>query len=102
MSMHPQGRIQKPKAQVKVDLGQAETLQCEKCTNYLFITSFVLKKISALISPNGQEGIVPIQVYSCGNCGTVPKMFLEGSGLGLDEEINKPKEDALSRPDLMG
>jgi hypothetical protein len=26
---------------------------------------------------------------------------LEGSGLGLDEEINKPKEDALSRPDLM-
>ena len=32
--MHPQGRIQKPKAQVKVDLGQAETLQCEKCTNY--------------------------------------------------------------------
>jgi hypothetical protein len=27
-------------------------------------------------------------------------MFLEGSGLGLDEEINKPKEDALSRPDL--
>jgi hypothetical protein len=28
-------------------------------------------------------------------------MFIEGAGLGLDEEINKPKEDALSRPDLM-
>jgi len=27
-------------------------------------------------------------------------MFLEGSGLGLDEEINKPKEDSLSRLDL--
>jgi hypothetical protein len=25
---------------------------------------------------------------------------LEGSGLGLDEEINKPKEDSLSRLDL--
>jgi hypothetical protein len=42
--------------------------------------------------------MIPVQVYSCGNCGTVPKIFLEGSGLG--EEINKPKEDALSRPDL--
>jgi len=48
--------------------------------------------------PTGQEALIPIQVYSCGNCGRVPKMFLEGSGLG--EEINKPKEDALSRPDL--
>ena len=54
------------------------------------------------MSPTGQEALVPVQVYSCGNCGKVPKMFLEGSGLGLDEEINKPKEDALSRPDLMG
>jgi hypothetical protein len=53
------------------------------------------------MSPTGQEALVPVQVYSCGNCGTVPKMFLEGSGLGL-EEVNKPKEDSLSRPDLMG
>jgi len=28
-------------------------------------------------------------------------MFIEGAGLGL-EEVNKPKKDALSRPDLMG
>ena len=89
MSMHPMGPLKKPKQQVKVDLGQAETLQCDKCSNYLFITSYVLKKISALISPNGQEGIVPIQVYSCGNCGAVPSSLLEGTditGKELDEE----------------
>ena len=83
--------IKKPKAQVQVDLKQAETLQCEKCTNYLFITSFVLKKISALMSPNGQEGIVPIQVYSCGNCGHVPSKLLEGTditGKELGEETD--------------
>jgi hypothetical protein len=62
----------------------------------------VIKRISPILSPTGQEALVPVQVYSCGNCGKVPKMFLEGSGLGLDEEINKPKEDALSRPDLIG
>ena len=88
MSMHPKGRIQKPKAQVQVDLKQAETLQCEKCTNYLFITSFVLKKISALMSPNGQEGIVPIQVYSCGNCGHVPSKLLEGTDITGKEPVS--------------
>ena len=50
------------------------------------------------MSPTGQEAVVPVQVYSCGNCGKVPKIFMEGSG--LSEEDNKPKEDSLSRPDL--
>ena len=88
-----------PQAQVQVDLSEADTIKCDDCGNYIFITGHVIKRISPIISPTGQEAIVPVQVYSCGNCGKVPKMFLEGSGLG--EEINKPKEDALSRPDLM-
>jgi len=89
-----------PQAQVQVDLTKADTIKCDDCGNYLFITANVIKRISPILSPTGQEALVPVQVYSCGNCGTVPKMFLEGSGLGLDEKINKPKEDALSRPDL--
>jgi hypothetical protein len=35
-----------------------------------------LKRISALVSPTGKESIVPIQVFSCGNCGTVPKNMM--------------------------
>ena len=89
-----------PQAQVQVDLTKADTIKCDDCGNYLFITANVIKRISPILSPTGQEALVPVQVYSCGNCGAVPKIFLEGSGLGLDEEINKPKEDALSRPDL--
>jgi|ETNmetMinimDraft_33_1059910.scaffolds.fasta_scaffold353472_1 hypothetical protein len=92
--------LQPPQAEVQVDLKRAETIKCDDCGNYLFITASVIKRISPILSPTGQEALVPVQVYSCGNCGKVPKMFLEGSGLGLDEEINKPKEDALSRPDL--
>mgnify|MGYP001416831046 FL=1 len=93
--------LQQPRADVKVDLSKADTIKCDDCGNYLFIQASVIKRISPILSPTGQEALVPVQVYSCGNCGKVPKMFLEGSGLGLDEEINKPKEDALSRPDLM-
>jgi hypothetical protein len=93
---------QEPQAQVQVDLSKADTIKCDDCGNYLFIQANVIKRISPIMSPTGQEALVPVQVYSCGNCGKVPKMFVEGAGLGLDDEINKPKEDSLSRPDLMG
>ena len=85
--------------QVQVDLSKAETLKCDSCGNYLFIQANVIKRISAIMSPTGQEAVVPVQVYSCGNCGAVPKMFMEGAGL---DGIEEPKQDSLSRPDLMG
>tara|TARA_B100001094_G_scaffold332759_1_gene406333 strand:- start:2900 stop:3178 length:279 start_codon:yes stop_codon:yes gene_type:complete len=91
MSMHPQGRIQKQKQQVQVDLKQAETIKCGDCGNYLFITSFILKKLSALVSPNGQESLIPVQVYSCGNCGKVADGFLDGSGVSESVQSNVKK-----------
>ena len=91
MSMHPKGRIQKQKQQVQVDLKQAETIKCGDCGNYLFITSFILKKLSALVSPNGQESLIPVQVYSCGNCGKVADGFLDGSGVSESVQSNVKK-----------
>ena len=79
MSTKPMKPLPKPKQ--SVDLSKADTIKCDNCENYLFITSFVIKRVSAILSPTGQEGLVPIQVYSCGNCGQVPKSLLEGSGL---------------------
>ena len=70
MNMKPRKPL--PNAQVKVDLRDAETIKCKSCNNYLFITSFVLKRLSAILSPTGQEAMIPVQVYSCGNCGKVP------------------------------
>ena len=87
MSMHPKGplpRKQPQQAQVKVDLKEAQTIRCKSCDNYLWIQAFVLKKISALVSPSGQEGLVPVQVFSCGNCGQVADGFLDENV--LDDE----------------
>ena len=92
-------KINPSQQQVQVDLSQAETMKCEYCGNYLFISSTIIKRISPIISPTGEEAIVPIDVYSCGNCGRVPKTLLRGSGIDADE-INSPKEDSLSRFDL--
>ena len=95
MTMHPKKPL--PKAQVKVDLAQAETMKCEYCENYLFISSTIIKRLSAIVSPTGEETLIPIDVYSCGNCGRVPKTMLEGSGI---EETPEPQEDKLFRADL--
>ena len=94
MTTKPMKPLKKPQsAQVQVDLRDAETIKCSSCNNYLFITSFILKRLSAIVSPNGQEALIPVQVYSCGNCGQVAEGFLEGSG--LEEEIKSDKFPSL-------
>ncbi len=95
MNMKP--RKPSPKAQVKVDLAQTETMKCEYCDNYLFISSTIIKRLSAILSPTGEETLIPIDVYSCGNCGRVPKTMLKGSGV---EETPELEEDKLFRADL--
>jgi hypothetical protein len=62
---------------VQIDISKADTITCEDCGNASFIQAFFLKKISALMSPTGQESIVPIQVFSCGSCGAIPKKMTE-------------------------
>ena len=60
-----------PKQQVQVDLEDAETMVCQNCGNKIFIQGYVIKKISAIMSPTGQEVIAPVQVFNCGNCGEI-------------------------------
>ena len=71
-----------PQAQVKVDLSEADTMKCQKCENSIFIQGYVIKRISAIVSPTGEEVIAPIQVFNCGNCGTMLPLSKE-----LDELI---------------
>ena len=56
-----------PQAQVKIDLSDADTMKCQKCGNSIFIQGYVVKRISAILSPTGEEVIAPIQVFNCGN-----------------------------------
>ena len=75
MSSHPDGGM--PQGQQQLDISKADTIVCEECGNASFIQAFFLKKISALMSPTGKEAIVPMQVFSCGNCGAIPKNMID-------------------------
>ena len=73
--------IQREQPGLQIDLSKAETIVCENCGNASFIQAFFLKKVSALVSPTGKEAIVPMQVFSCGNCGSIPSNMTEGNGV---------------------
>ena len=78
MSTKPMKPLKKP--QQEIDINDTETITCEDCSNATFIPAFFLRRISPIVSPTGQEAMVPIQVYSCGNCGKVPdKLMPDGN-----------------------
>ena len=78
MSSHPEGGM--PQGQQQLDISKADTIVCEECGNASFIQAFFLKKVSALVSPTGKEAVIPIQVFSCGNCGTIPQNMIDQIG----------------------
>ena len=67
MSSHPKGMPPRQDG-LQIDISKTDTIVCENCGNASFIQAFFLKKVSALVSPTGKEAVIPIQVFSCGNC----------------------------------
>lgn len=63
---------------VNVDLSTAETYKCSNsdCDSIQFVPNYILKKLSALVSPSGQETVIPIQVFACAKCGMIHDDFL--------------------------
>ena len=61
--------------QEQIDISKTSAIKCEKCENQTFKQTLLLRKVSALISPNGQEQYVPIAVFACEKCGHVNAEF---------------------------
>lgn len=60
-------------SQGKIDLRNMPNIKCDECESDVFKQVIFIKKISALLSPNGQEVIVPVQAFACDKCGHVNK-----------------------------
>lgn len=59
-----------------LDLEKAASIECTECGNDRFIVHYMLKELSALVSPTGQDTIIPIQVFACSNCKHIDDRFL--------------------------
>ena len=67
--------------QQQIDISKTSAIKCEKCENPTFKQSLLLRKLSALVSPNGQETLVPVQVFACEKCGHVNAEFSKVSAV---------------------
>ena len=63
--------------QMNVDISQTTEMKCEKCGNNTFKQTMMLRKLSAIVSPNGKETIIPVGVFACEACGHINKEFEE-------------------------
>ena len=62
--------------QMNIDFSQTTPEICEKCENETFQQVYKMRKLSALLSPAGQETMIPVQVFCCAKCGHINKGFL--------------------------
>ena len=69
-----QTKMQQP--QLNIDLSQTTEETCESCDHSVFVQAYKMRKLSALLSPAGQESMIPIQVFVCAKCGHINNGFL--------------------------
>ena len=67
--------------QQTVDISQTNPVKCEKCENQTFKQTMLLRKLSALVSPNGQETLIPVAAFACEKCGHVNSEFSDISAI---------------------
>ena len=69
----PQGQ-----RQMNIDMSQTSEMKCDKCENNTFKQTMMLRKVSAIVSPNGKETIIPVGVFACESCNNVNEEFAKG------------------------
>ena len=61
--------------QQSIDVSQTTPVKCESCENQTFKQTLIIRKLSALVSSNGQEQYIPVGVFACEKCGHVNSEF---------------------------
>tara|TARA_R100000697_G_scaffold10447_1_gene16048 strand:- start:1372 stop:1581 length:210 start_codon:yes stop_codon:yes gene_type:complete len=67
--------------QQQIDISKTSEIKCEACGGLTFKQSLMLRKLSALVSPSGQETLIPVQVFACEKCEHVNKEFSDIAGI---------------------
>ncbi len=63
------------KQTINIDINQTTEVKCEECENETFVAITFLRKVSKLISPDGQDHLWPLESMACAKCGHVNKEY---------------------------
>ena len=87
---------------LNIDISSLTNVRCPNCKNQVFQPLFIVKRVSALQSPSGKEGVAPMQIFACTSCGAVPKEFggtliekdeLPEKSIELEKDESREPED---------
>ena len=59
----------------QIDFSKTTEIKCDSCGGQTFKQTLLMRKMSALVSPNGQETIIPMAVFACEKCNHVNQEF---------------------------
>lgn len=76
-----------------VNIADAPWQECN-CGGSIFTQATMIKRLSAIISPDGKEHLIPIDIYLCNKCGKIPE-FLTKEIPGISENLIAFKEKNL-------
>ena len=62
--------------QLNINPNDLEDVICDACGNQTFSQAYLFKKLSAVLSPNGKDSLIPLQIFECKKCGHVNKDFI--------------------------
>ena len=62
---------------MNLNLDAATDIDCDECSSKTFSQVYLIKRISPLVSPNGQEIMVPMPIFKCSSCNHINEAFLE-------------------------
>jgi len=59
-----------------IDVNSTTEVKCEACGNNVFNQGVLLRKVSALVNPDGRDGYLPIPTFYCTSCRSVNDEFI--------------------------
>jgi DNA-directed RNA polymerase subunit RPC12/RpoP len=74
-----------PVQQPKIDITKSKAMVCEECGYDVFIPGSKFRTISKIVTGTPQDVIIPIEVFLCGECGTVNESFIPQELKNLDK-----------------
>ena len=60
---------------LNVGMDQTTPIVCEECGNETFTQALYLRRVSALLTGTGQEGVIPIPTFLCSACNHINDKF---------------------------
>lgn len=95
-------------------MSKAKDVACDNCGNFTFVEVCLIKFLSKIVSPNGEEGHLPVPTFACNACGYVNETFLppymrkppepkasEGSQVAPEEGITTPTPSAPPKIEIV-